>query len=220
MRGVLIHHIRIEREDIDFTSSLRMKNKEYVDRAEDLISKALMILQPKAYYRRVEVGKINKDGIEVEGITLNSRILSSNTENNQEIFPYVATCGREIEDWQKPFTDPLDVYYINKIQEMACVRAVDKTFSLIQESYGLHDPSNVNPGSLDDWSIEEQKKLFQLMENPQKELGMELTENCLMIPIKSLSGILFQGKEKHINCEMCKREDCPNRRIDFRAPLK
>jgi len=63
--------------------------------------------------------------------------------------------------------------------------------------------------------MEEQRKLFALLGDPVKEVGVELTESCLMIPVKSVSGIWFPAKIDFENCQLCSRENCPGRRAPY-----
>jgi hypothetical protein len=57
--------------------------------------------------------------------------------------------------------------------------------------------------------VEEQKKLFSFL--PKEFCGVSLTDSALMIPIKSISGIIGVGKNveyKQYFCDTCGRKDC------------
>ena len=59
------------------------------------------------------------------------------------------------------------------------------------------------------WNVSEQKNIFQLI--PEKFCGIELTDSCVMVPMKSVSGIIGIGKEVRYNpytCNLCKMENC------------
>lgn len=45
-----------------------------------------------------------------------------------------------------------------------------------------------------DWPIQEQRKLFEIIGNTKDLIGVELTDSCLMLPIKSVSGIWFPAE--------------------------
>ena len=69
-----------------------------------------------------------------------------------------------------------------------------------------------------DWPVSEQHKLFSLL--PERFCGITLTESALMIPIKSLSGIIGLGpdvKRGAFQCSICDLKDCFRRR-DESAP--
>jgi len=49
--------------------------------------------------------------------------------------------------------------------------------------------------------------------------GVELTDSQLMKPNKSVSGFLFPSESDYENCQLCPRENCPNRSADFEEEL-
>lgn len=66
------------------------------------------------------------------------------------------------------------------------------------------------------WHITAQKKIFNVLK--PEEIGITLNESCLMIPLKSISGVLITGnKEIHRFspgfdfCEGCKNRSCIER---------
>jgi hypothetical protein len=85
----------------------------------------------------------------------------------------------------------------------------------LSNRFNLGKTATMNPGSLLDWPISEQKKLFKLMGDTVKSLNVELTDSFLMIPTKSISGIKFLTESNYENCILCPREKCPNRRTEY-----
>ena len=73
----------------------------------------------------------------------------------------------------------------------------------------------MNPGSLADWPLREQRTLFALLGDVHGAIGVELTPSLLMTPTKSVSGILFPTAETFASCQLCPREECPNRRAVY-----
>jgi hypothetical protein len=75
----------------------------------------------------------------------------------------------------------------------------------------------MNPGSgdADVWPIQQQRELFSLLGDVQGELGVSLTESCLMVPNKTVSGLIFPTEIDFESCQVCKRKDCPNRRAPY-----
>jgi hypothetical protein len=82
-------------------------------------------------------------------------------------------------------------------------------------TFALEQISCMSPGSLEDWPIEEQKKLFSLLPGVDSMLGVRLTESFLMIPRKSVSGIYFPADVSFFNCQLCSRESCENRKAGY-----
>ena len=77
----------------------------------------------------------------------------------------------------------------------------------------------MNPGSLPDWPIQQQRPLFQLLGDPNTAIGVELTASYLMEPNKSVSGIRFPTEERFESCMLCPRQDCPGRRSAYDPEL-
>ncbi len=73
----------------------------------------------------------------------------------------------------------------------------------------------MNPGSLDDWPLAEQRQLFSVFGDVKKLIGVELTDSFLMVPIKSVSGVVFPTEHRFESCQLCQREGCPNRRAKY-----
>jgi hypothetical protein len=62
------------------------------------------------------------------------------------------------------------------------------------------------------WDVSDQHKLFSLL--PNNFCGIKLTENALMIPIKSVSAVIGIGKNverKDYQCSICEIEFCYKR---------
>jgi hypothetical protein len=78
----------------------------------------------------------------------------------------------------------------------------------------------MDPGSLEDWPIAEQAPLFALLGDTEGRLGVRLTDSLLMVPRKSISGILFPSEESFTSCRLCPRNPCQGRRVDYEPELR
>ena len=85
----------------------------------------------------------------------------------------------------------------------------------IGERFGLGPLSNMSPGSLEDWPITEQTKLFSIFGDTERLVGVRLSDSLLMVPRKSISGILFPSEEGFVACQLCDRERCPGRKVPY-----
>ena len=77
----------------------------------------------------------------------------------------------------------------------------------------------MNPGSLADWPLSEQRVLFALLGDTQDAIGVQLTSSLLMVPTKSVSGIIYPTAETFASCQLCPRRGCPNRRAAYDPQL-
>lgn len=190
-------------------------NSDYSQRLEDLAEEAQQIAKPRALYKLGYIEEKGEDYIIVDNVKFSSKILRVNVEEVNRVFPFVVTCGIEIEEWAGTINDMMDSYIADVIQEMACKSALNALISHIDEHYNLEEAAQMNPGSLADWPIREQKKLMDVLENKNNLIGVKLKDSFLMTPIKTVSGIRFASNIKYENCQLCPRLECPNRKAPY-----
>lgn len=182
-------------------------------------AEAEAVARPKAVYGLGYVNEKGEDHIVVDGVSLTSRVLRVNVQDTHRVFPYAATCGTEMEEWSATMTDMLLSYWADAIKEMALRAAIQALHEHLQARFGLGSLSQMNPGSLPDWPLQQQKPLFALLGSPGESIGVRLTESLIMMPIKSVSGIYFDGEQDFANCQLCPRPKCPSRRAPYDAML-
>jgi hypothetical protein len=190
-----------------------------VGEAADLLGAALPVARPKAMYKVCYIDERSEGGVELEGIRFTSEVLSENLKEVERVFPYIVTCGVELDTITISRDDILAGYMLDGLKEMALRQAIHYLRSHLAEIYGL-DPermSTMNPGSgnRDVWPIGQQRQLFQLLGDVESSVGVRLTDSFLMTPNKTVSGILFPTDVPFISCQLCTRSDCPRRRAEY-----
>jgi len=184
-----------------------------------LIAEAAAIAAPKAVYRMLFVDETGPDYIAIEGHKLTSRILRVNLDGLHRVFAFVCTAGRELEGWAQGQRDVLARFYADAIDEAVLQSATLNLLHHLSEAYGLGQTAVMNPGSLADWPISQQQPLFDLLGDVEAAIGVQLTPSMLMVPTKSVSGILFPTEEPFASCQLCPRIACPNRRMPYEPEL-
>jgi hypothetical protein len=160
--------------------------------------------------------KKEENAIVVEGTTLSSRILRLNVEKTHRVFVGVATCGSEIAEWSDAFDDTLEKYWVDTLMEYALKVANTALDNDIQSTYRPGGQlSSMCPGSLEDWPVSEQRYVFDLIGEEARGIGVELLESMLMMPLKSLSRIIFPSETTFYACQLCPIEKCPSRRVPY-----
>jgi len=137
------------------------------------------------------------------------------------VIGYVATCGDELETYDLGELDMLAPYWLDELKTQALTSARKKLREFCREQYGITKPLSLNPGSgnVDIWPIEQMGGLFELLGGTQG-IGVKLTESALMIPNKTIAGLLFASSlTDYESCAYCEREQCPNRRVPFKERL-
>lgn len=82
------------------------------------------------------------------------------------------------------------------------------------------DMAKMSPGSLPEWPVSQQPALFALLDGLPGAIGIRLTDSCLMLPSKSVSGFFFSSESSFVNCRFCPILDCPNRSARFQADAR
>ncbi len=219
MTVTVLDHIPFATDVAEVLSQLQFPIPGLEQEIEPLLQAAQAVARPKAMYKVAYVESRGDDYVIVDGMRLNSRILRVNLDQVHRVFPFVVTCGAELEAWSETIADPLQRYWADTIKELALSAAYRALDAHLNEVYELEHPATMNPGSLADWPIEQQRLLFTLLGDPQQAIGVQLTESYLMVPTKSVSGIHFPSEDDYVNCALCQREACPNRRAPFEPEL-
>ena len=205
---------KVDYEELYSRLNIR-KREKFSEKINCLVEEASLIAHPKGIYKTAFIDKKGKDYIIVDGIKLSSKTLRNNVDKINKLFIFLVTCGKELADWASLKTDLLDDFFADAIQEHACRIASNILINEIDERFKLKNPSTMNPGSLEDWPIQEQKPLFKLLENRNLEIQTSLSDSFLMQPTKSVSGIRFSSETSFCNCQMCPRENCPTRVTEY-----
>lgn len=191
------------------------RDSDDAQRLIELTDMARQIGRPKVMYREASIDARGNDYIIAEDIKLTSHMLRMNLESTHKIYPYILTCGRELADWAASLDDMLEQFWMDKVMEIALEAATTAFETHLKVHYNLCSTSNMNPGSLENWPISQQEKLFDILGDPYDKIGVELTDSYLMLPIKSLCGIRFYSDVEFVNCQFCNRKNCPNRRMEY-----
>lgn len=197
------------------TKKFRLDKKPASINIKKLIETAKSLSAPKCLFQEMYISGKGNNKVKIENKTFSSRVLSINLENTQKVFPYIITIGKDLENKASACDDLLEQYYLDNLGDMilrSCRRYLE---NYIKKNFGIKKIAGMSPGSLEDWPITQQKKLFSLFENDAAASGVILTENMLMIPKKSVSGILFPTEISFSSCILCPRENCPARKAPY-----
>jgi len=175
--------------------------------------------QPKAIYSIAFIEAKGEDYAIADGVRLTSRVLRVNLEDAHRCFPFVCTSGREAEAWAGIQEGFMRRFWADALNQAVLHAAVLTLQKHLQDRYQLGSVSMMNPGSLADWPLSEQRALFGLLGDVRTAIGVELTKSLLMVPTKSVSGIFFPAEATFASCQLCPRESCPNRRAPYDPEL-
>ena len=128
---------------------------------------------------------------------------------------FVATAGMEYERLRKEEKDPVRVFVADAVGSVMVERCADLMENTIQASIdklGWRHTNRFSPGYCG-WDVADQQQLFPLLGNAP--CGVTLTEGQMMIPVKSVSGVIGLGptvKKHPYPCALCNNKGCFKRK--------
>ncbi|WP_294589433.1 vitamin B12 dependent-methionine synthase activation domain-containing protein [uncultured Bacteroides sp.] len=141
-------------------------------------------------------------------------IISHAMKGAEKYAVFTATIGEEFDNFSRQLKaedDILRVFIADALGSVlaeATVTLLMKQLEVMADKEGMHISNNYSPGYCD-WFLAEQKQLFSFF--PEGSTGITLTDSCLMLPVKSVSGIVALGKDvkrREYGCNICKMVNC------------
>jgi hypothetical protein len=214
-RTEVIDKIPVKLEPDKVCNSLRIRSSEDRSRIEALIENAKPFIRAKGAYKVSYVEAKLENAVVIDGVQVSSRVLRKHLEKVWRVFPYVVTIGDELTEISRQTDDLLEQFWLDFIGNVALSLAQKYLSDQLGSRYALQTMSSMNPGSLTDWPIEEQRPLFLILGDAGAVIGVSLMASLLMRPSKSLSGIFFPTETLFLNCQLCSRPNCVGRRAKF-----
>jgi hypothetical protein len=182
-----------------------------------LLERLRPVIRPRALFAVASIDSHDEKSVTIDGVTYISEVLAHNLAGLYRVFPYIATCGPEADQAVDSKGDYLVQFWIDAIKTAALVAARVFLVDHLQRIFATGNLSSMNPGSgeVDIWPIEQQRLLFDYLGDTESMVGVRLTPSCLMVPNKTVSGILFPREITFTTCSLCNRENCIGRRADF-----
>jgi hypothetical protein len=175
-----------------------------------------------AIYKGVEFNSEIKS-VAINDIQFNiGKIIWGQIRKSESVAVFLCTAGEEIGHLARKLLAEKDFLrgYIYDIAGSEIVEAAaDIMQEKLREEAGALQMSITNrfsPGYCG-WNVSEQHNLFRLL--PENFCSISLTESALMIPIKSVSGIIGLGRDvrfRPYTCNLCDKENCIYRNVKQR----
>lgn len=221
MAVTVLNEIAFRKDIEEIKKALHIKDHIKMSRRfDEMIEESGKIAKPKAVFSEAFVDIFGENTVYISGIEFKSRLMSSNLKNIGRVFAYAATCGTEINEWAEKFNNnPTDQYLADKVKELYLLEAENYVIEYVTNAYELGKSATMNPGSLPDWPISEQPKLLSIIGDVQKLIGITMTQSFLLVPMKSVSGIVFSSDVDFVNCKLCVKKNCIGRKAPFDAKM-
>lgn len=187
----------------------------------ELARQNLDFTDPSYSYIIRDIQSVQDDRINIEGsIRLRSRTLARMLKTCRKVAMFVLTIGDRLEQSAATLAREGSVLKASVLEAIGS-NAVEQVAELLHDriSYevsnrGLLTGRRFSPGYCD-WAIDQQEIVFQAMNG--NSAGVQLTEGYLMLPRKSISGLIGigtpdSGITNYNPCLSCLKADCPGRR--------
>jgi len=194
-------------------------------RISSLIDEYVELVQhlTKPFYSYVikNIERVEGSSVFIEdSIIFRGRRIARLLEQCCKVSVFVATIGRDLEEMVYRLAGDsfiLQAVLLDAIGSDIAEKVADFVQGKIREianARGLCISQRFSPGYCD-WDIGQQKMVFRAV--GRDSAGIRLTEKCLMIPQKSISGIIGIASpnsdvEDYNPCKTCDKHDCPGRR--------
>lgn len=148
------------------------------------------------------------------------KIILRQLRDSQAYALFICTSGTEFEayqQWLKEQGDIVRIFIADALGSVIAEKTADLMELHLQESIGKLSWQHTNrfsPGYCG-WHVSQQQLLFPLFNG--QTCGVALTDSSLMMPIKSVSGIIGVGKKVRkldYTCGLCDFKQCYKRRLN------
>ena len=131
---------------------------------------------------------------------------------------FVCTAGIEFEDWQQQLKAKDDIVRtfiadaLGSVIAECCADQMEFHLQTSIDKLGWHRTNRFSPGYCG-WHVSRQQQLFRFL--PPAPCGVRLTDSSLMVPVKSVSGIIGLGthvRRLDYTCGLCDFQQCYKRK--------
>lgn len=198
---------------------LRGDKKYFEGIVQELLGLVIPVARPKAVYRVCHVDELNESSVVVEGVRFDSPLLREKLENVERVFPFVVTCGNEVDEIRLAGKDLIKGYCLDVIKNSVVFSATTYLKKYLGQRFAITQLSSLNPGEMKSWPITQQRNIFYILGDVEGMIGVKLTENCALVPTKSGSGIFFPTETEFFGCQLCPQKRCLGRRTAYNQEL-
>ena len=183
-------------------------------KTEEMIHRMSEIVHPCFGYI-TSYATLHGQTLEVEEIALHiGNIIARQLEGSEGFAFFVATAGHEMDEIRNQLNkegDTVGSFIADAIGSVVAERCADRMEAHLQQAIsklGWKHTNRFSPGYCQ-WDVSEQNLLFRLL--GEAPCGVTLNEQCLMTPMKSVSGVIGIGSTvRHLDysCGICDMQQC------------
>jgi hypothetical protein len=184
------------------------------------IQNAAQLIEPQHSFIIRDVEHIEGDRAFLGDVAFEGRILAQLMQRCKKAAIFAVTIGDLLEGQVQQLANQgrvLEAAIMDAVGSDAAEKAATSVQDRVREMAGAQSLGisfRFSPGYCD-WDIGQQKMVFCAMNG--RSAGIRLTEGCVMVPRKSVSGIIGMSPhggelERWSPCKSCRQRNCPGRR--------
>lgn len=133
------------------------------------------------------------------------------SDGTPAVFAFAATCGQDATDWGNAQEMGLPVFWAQTILEEGMLM-LQASLEAELKKLGNDEISYLEPGIPEDWPLDKQEVVFQLLGGTSEDFGIKLNDQSLMLPFRYLAGLAYFSKKLLPQCAICHFTDCNKQR--------
>lgn len=189
------------------------------DELWEMIDTIESMAKPAVYFRQFhpdleEEGTVALGEEKIESPKLHKLLKSkaqSHDEGKPAVFAFAATCGQEASDWGNAREFGLPIFWAQTILEEGMLQLMSHFEKELKQLADM-PISTIEPGIPEDWPLDKQETVFQLLGGSSEDFGIKLNDQSLMLPFKYLAGLAYFSKKLLPQCGVCHFTDCNKQR--------
>jgi len=214
--------IEIDRQRVLLSIGYRTDRKpsaRIVSLIDEHMENAHQLMEPAYSYIIKDIEAVRRSCVFLDGsIVFESEVMARLMEQCKMVTVFLVTIGSRLEKMVLRLAEDglvLESTVLDAIGSVATEMVAEFVHGRVEEvahAQGLCVSRRFSPGYCD-WAIRQQKMVFRAMDG--NSMGVRLTKECLMLPRKSVSGVIGIGPRdmKNYNpCKTCNKRDCLGRR--------
>ena len=188
---------------------------------DEYVENAYYLIEPSYSCVIRDINLVQDSHVVIEGeIVFESKVIAPLLEQCEKAAVFLVTIGEHLEEMAHRLAEDgliVQATVLDAIGSVAAEGVADYVQGKIKETannQGLVISQRFSPGYCD-WDISQQRTVFWAVSGDS--MGIHLTDGCLMIPRKSISGVIGIGPrygnvENYNPCRTCDKHDCQGRR--------
>ena len=118
MKVRTITDIELKFNIVAMKAKLRITEPEDEEIFDEMLKTVGELAAPKLIFGEAYITDRHEDGISFDGNRFDSMLMKNNLAEVHRVFPFTATCGRELYDWAKTIDDIFVQYWADHIMEV------------------------------------------------------------------------------------------------------